>query len=188
MRVRNQRMTKRPRVAFAEASLLECAFDLVSELAQRSPPSRFGTLAPLPRPGLRSRCLRQLLRDSAQNRVATPCTRPLRPGGLPGLRPPRLGPCCDSGGELYQPRKRQKAARWAAWSLAWLRGLDLNQRPLGYEPNELPDCSTPRRSGVQSIWSVPGAVKERRTARRDARFCIAEADVVVSGRRRGRPT
>jgi hypothetical protein len=28
--------------------------------------------------------------------------------------------------------------------MTWLRGLDLNQRPLGYEPNELPDCSTPR--------------------------------------------
>jgi hypothetical protein len=28
--------------------------------------------------------------------------------------------------------------------LRWLRGLDLNQRPLGYEPNELPDCSTPQ--------------------------------------------
>jgi hypothetical protein len=26
----------------------------------------------------------------------------------------------------------------------WLRGRDLNPRPLGYEPNELPDCSTPR--------------------------------------------
>src|ERR1700748_638176 len=26
----------------------------------------------------------------------------------------------------------------------WLRGLDLNQGPLGYEPNELPDCSTPQ--------------------------------------------
>ena len=25
-----------------------------------------------------------------------------------------------------------------------LRGRDLNPRPLGYEPNELPDCSTPR--------------------------------------------
>jgi hypothetical protein len=25
-----------------------------------------------------------------------------------------------------------------------LRGLDLNQRPSGYEPDELPDCSTPR--------------------------------------------
>jgi hypothetical protein len=29
-------------------------------------------------------------------------------------------------------------------SLGWLRGVDLNHRPLGYEPNELPDCSTPR--------------------------------------------
>jgi hypothetical protein len=26
-----------------------------------------------------------------------------------------------------------------------LRGLDSNQRPLGYEPNELPSCSTPRQ-------------------------------------------
>ena len=26
----------------------------------------------------------------------------------------------------------------------WLRGMDLNHRPLGYEPNELPDCSTPQ--------------------------------------------
>jgi hypothetical protein len=33
---------------------------------------------------------------------------------------------------------------WVPGPSAWLRGLDLNQRPLGYEPNELPDCSTPR--------------------------------------------
>ena len=34
----------------------------------------------------------------------------------------------------------------------WLRGLDLNQRPLGYEPNELPDCSTPHMKYIELGW------------------------------------
>src|ERR1700728_2495669 len=41
----------------------------------------------------------------------------------------------------------------------WSRGVDLNHRPLGYEPNELPDCSTPQknhntlpRSRVEQPW------------------------------------
>ena len=32
----------------------------------------------------------------------------------------------------------------------WLRGVDLNHRPLGYEPNELPDCSTPLKDDINA--------------------------------------
>ena len=36
----------------------------------------------------------------------------------------------------------------------WLRGLDLNQRPSGYEPDELPGCSTPRDENSWDINSL----------------------------------
>ena len=42
--------------------------------------------------------------------------------------------------------------RTETWN--WLRGLDLNQRPSGYEPDELPDCSTPRSSN-EGLHCIP---------------------------------
>ncbi len=41
-------------------------------------------------------------------------------------------------------------------SEGWLRGRDLNPRPLGYEPNELPDCSTPRHCVTCKRVGGPG--------------------------------
>ncbi len=34
----------------------------------------------------------------------------------------------------------------------WLRGPDLNRRPSGYEPDELPGCSTPRPIERTILW------------------------------------
>ena len=60
--------------------------------------------------------------------------------------------------ELWSQKKwrsrRESNSRSSAWQAdvitatprdhIWLREMDLNQRPLGYEPNELPSCSIPR--------------------------------------------
>jgi hypothetical protein len=46
----------------------------------------------------------------------------------------------------YTPDK----IRTSKFQRGWLRGRDLNPRPLGYEPNELPDCSTPRQGQTEN--------------------------------------
>ena len=40
----------------------------------------------------------------------------------------------------------------------WLRGPDLNRRPSGYEPDELPSCSTPRPT-CEQLYAQQGVLQ-----------------------------
>ena len=53
----------------------------------------------------------------------------------------------------------------------WLRGVDLNHRPLGYEPNELPGCSTPQIHLTQPFPESQGLLTRWNPWRAD-RFCV----------------
>ena len=44
--------------------------------------------------------------------------------------------------------ERKNAALLGAAFVIWVREQDLNLRPSGYEPDELPGCSIPRQMGV----------------------------------------
>ena len=66
----------------------------------------------------------------------TPTSRDLSPERQPTL----LNPTHPSFG----PQKQQTGVLLLVLpSSKWMRGQDLNLRPSGYEPDELPDCSTP---------------------------------------------
>ena len=67
--------------------------------------------------------------------------------------------------------KAKKSPRFPGKSRGfWLRGPDLNRRPSGYEPDELPDCSTPRYfigagdRGRTGTGSLPRDFKSRASA------------------------
>ena len=68
----------------------------------------------------------------------------------------------------------------------WLRGQDSNLRPSGYEPDELPGCSTPRHAGTSSAGrqKPQGNVPQTPVRARNARQSAAD----LPGRPRERDT
>ena len=65
----------------------------------------------------------------------------------------KLGRIRTGEGFKYLIKKKISDILGRAETWNWLRGLDLNQRPSGYEPDELPDCSTPRSSRRTALYS-----------------------------------
>src|SRR5688572_3885658 len=56
----------------------------------------------------------------------------------------------------------------------WLRGRDLNPRPSGYEPDELPGCSTPRsKDGQYTLFPRRGKPFPQKLSRKISKECPA---------------
>ena len=59
----------------------------------------------------------------------------------------------------------------------WLRGRDLNPRPSGYEPDELPGCSTPHveNNFDINIVQIEKALIRRKGGQKSIPFALAAA-------------
>jgi hypothetical protein len=55
----------------------------------------------------------------------------------------------DRSLEIAQAAQQEGPPEQLGGSSNWVRGLDLNQRPSGYEPDELPGCSTLQRRAAK---------------------------------------
>src|SRR4051794_8852997 len=90
---------------------------------------------------------------------------------------------------LGTKRRRPGAVAPGLPHFRWWRGEDLNLRPSGYEPDELPDCSTPRRAEectdrvapIQSAASYSGSGAAAVVAERIVAFAHGLAKSHVDG-------
>ena len=82
---------------------------------------------------------------------------------LSGRTPQYVDEIWLSADSRHVTQMKRAQVRFSALS-PWLRGLDLNQRPSGYEPDELPDCSTPRLhdSGSGVVRQTRAQIQRRR--------------------------
>ncbi len=73
---------------------------------------------------------------------------------------PQTGTTTGTTDELGETIRLGDSQQPESKGVKWVRGRDLNPRPAGYEPAELPDCSTP--PGVD-INGWVGSQRGRRT-------------------------
>ena len=97
-----------------------------------------------------------------------------------GYRPRPFG----HSGTRQQGLRRSRPGALDAWN--WMRRRDSNPRPSGYEPDELPDCSTPhqRRPGSAQGKLVGPARIELATPRLSTECSTAELRAIAGTRRR----
>jgi hypothetical protein len=68
----------------------------------------------------------------------------------------------DFSWEVIKQQKSRHSLKLPGFLFFWWRGMDLNHGPSGYEPDELPDCSTPRRRlRFQRLINIAGLPRMR---------------------------